>query len=148
MSKVTVQNNPYCQRSGRQSGRVSRRRRKATRAQYQEHDSAIDAIGVSNDVDKTYQDPPDEVGPTITSLVEASHHTPQQETENSIDVILESTTNEDNIEDTADNSSENVTGITLDQAKKIMHEDFQKLMKTISNRSSQLDFEFAFRNAK
>ena len=55
MSKVTVQNssNPYCQCYGHQSGRDSRCRRKAARAHYQEPDTAIDTIGVDNNLDET-----------------------------------------------------------------------------------------------
>ena len=156
MSKVTVQNsnNPYCQRYSRQSGRGSRRRRKSARAHYQKHDSTIDAIGVGNNVDETDKNPPDEFVPTFTSLVEASNHSPPhnslitvlQETSKSEDKIMERTTNEDTIEDTTDNSSK-VAGITFDQGKKIVHDDFQKLMKSISSRSPQLDFESALSNA-
>ena len=70
----------------------------------------------------------------------------QQDTENSMDIVLERSTNEATLEITADNSSK-VAGITFDQAKKIMHDDFLKLMKSISNRSPQLDFESALSNA-
>ena len=134
-STVKVHDYP-CHRYGRQSGHGARRRRRAARTQSQEHEIETVAVDINNSADQAELDLPvvtdDEVIPTLISLGKANFTSKlnsqlnMQKTDTSEKLTMESCDLEDNMEDT----------MTADQVKKIMQDDFQKLMDSTSGRAS------------